>query len=67
MKPIWYFVGLLLLSMGAIIMLTGVYHVFNPPASATVLAQLQPNLWWGGIMTLAGLIFLLANKNKTVD
>ncbi len=67
MKPIWYFVGLLLLCMGAIITLTGIYQVFNPPAQKTVLAHLHPSLWWGGIMATAGLIFLVVNKNKTVE
>ncbi len=67
MKPIWYFVGLLLLSMGSIITLAGVYQVFNPPAQPTVLAHLHPGLWWGGIMTFAGLMFLFTNRNKTVE
>ncbi len=66
MKPIWYFVGLLLLSMGAIIMIAGIYQVLNPPPHQTVLADLHPSLWWGGVMTLSGLIFLLTNKKKRV-
>lgn len=66
MKPIWYFVGLLLLSMGVIITLSGVYQILNPPAQPTVLANLHPSLWWGGVMTLSGLMFLLTNRNKTV-
>ncbi len=67
MKTIWYFVGLLLVSMGVIIMLTGAYQLFNPPSPPPALAHLQPNLWWGGIMTFAGLVFLLTNRRKTVE
>jgi len=32
-----------------------------------VLARLHPNIWWGGLMVLAGLIFVLANKNASVE
>jgi len=66
MKPIWYFVGLLLLIMGAIILVAGVYTLINPPASPPVLGSLHPDLWWGALMMVAGVIFLLANRKKTV-
>jgi hypothetical protein len=67
MKPIWYFVGLLLLSMGAIITLSGAYQTITPPSQPTVLAHLHPSLWWGAIMTVSGLIFLITNRKKTVE
>jgi di/tricarboxylate transporter len=67
MKPIWYFVGLLLLTMGAIVLVSGVYQAINPPSQSTVLGELHPSLWWGAIMTLAGGIFLVTNRNKTVE
>ncbi|HKJ68681.1 MAG TPA: sodium/solute symporter [bacterium] len=66
MKPIWYFVGWVLLIMGAIIAVTGIYYLIVPTSGDTVLAELRPNLWWGGIMVLAGLIFLWRNKGVTV-
>ena len=66
MKPIWYFVGILLLTLGAIILLTGAYSLAYPPEHQKVLASYHPALWWGGIMTIAGLIFFLANRKKTV-
>ena len=66
MKPIWYFVGFFLLTVGVIILGTGVYYVFDPPAQQPVLAHLQPSVWWGAVITLAGLIFLMANRNKIV-
>src|SRR4030043_83809 len=31
MKPIWYFVGLILFIMGGIVLLTGTYQFFSPP------------------------------------
>jgi hypothetical protein len=67
MKPIWYFVGLLLLGMGAIITVSGLYALANPPAQQTVLGYLHPDIWWGGIMLVAGTIFLLTNRKKIVE
>ena len=55
---IWFFVGLMLTILGTIITGTGLYYLFAPQ-SATVLHQLNPNLWWGLIMLGAGLAFLI--------
>jgi len=54
MKPIWFFVGLILLTMGGIIFLSGIYQLFNPPAIKKVLAETHPDIWWGIIMILFG-------------
>lgn len=61
-KPIWYFVGLILMLMGGIILCTGVYYFLNPTELKTVLAETHPNIWWGGIMLLFG--FVLYWKTK---
>jgi hypothetical protein len=66
MKPIWYFVGILLLIMGSIVLITGVVEYANPASQQKVLSYLHPDIWWGGIMLVAGLVFLLANRKKTV-
>jgi len=67
MKPIWYFIGLLLLIIGAIVTATGIYQYFNPPDQQTVLGEFHPNIWWGAIMLITGIIFFIKNKNVTVD
>jgi hypothetical protein len=67
MKPIWFFVGLVLLVIGAVITATGLYDLLAGVESKTVLARLHPSVWWGGLMVVAGLIFVLANRNSTVD
>ena len=67
MKPIWFFVGLVLLVMGGVILATGLYDLFARVESKTVLARLHPNIWWGGLMVLAGAIFVLTNKNASVE
>ncbi len=66
MKPIWYFVGILLLVIGTIILLTGLYTLLYPPSEEKVLAYLHPDIWWGAVMVVGGLVFLLANRKKTV-
>lgn len=66
MRPIWFFVGLVLLAMGFVIVLNGIYYLFNPSASDAVLSELHPDLWWGGIMFISGAIFLWTTRNATV-
>ncbi len=57
MRSIWYLVGMMLLSMGTVIVITGAVDFFSPPSTRTVLAELHPGLWWGCIMVLAGSLF----------
>jgi hypothetical protein len=52
--PIWFFVGLILLVYGAIVLVSGLIGDPRP----TVLKELRPALWWGGIMILGGGVFL---------
>lgn len=66
MKPIWYFVGLILISMGGIILLTGIYLVFEPSDYKTVLSETHPNIWWGLVMLVFGLIMYLKTRKQTV-
>jgi hypothetical protein len=53
--PIWFFVGLILLVYGLIIVGSGLLSSPRP----TVLAQTRPALWWGTITAIAGILFLL--------
>jgi FtsH-binding integral membrane protein len=64
MKPIWYFVGLMLLIMGGLIFLTGLYQVMHPPPTMTVLAQIHPGIWWGVVMILFGGFLYLKSKKE---
>lgn len=65
MKSIWYFVGLMLLAMGVVVFLSGIYYYFVPDRNSTVLGNLHPDIWWGAIIILAGAIFFLPNRSKT--
>ena len=67
MKPIWYFVGLFLTVTGFVVLVSGIYDLFNPPMEKTVLANLHAGVWWGAIILLSGLLFYFVNRKKTVE
>jgi len=64
MKSIWYLVGLLLLAMGTVITVTGMYHLVVPPETPPVLYSLHPDLWWGLVMVVAGAIFFFGARRS---
>jgi len=47
MIPVWFFVGVILLIYGVIILATGIYGMSHPPS--TVLANLHPSLVVGRV------------------
>ncbi|MDE3103557.1 MAG: hypothetical protein KGK08_00135 [Acidobacteriota bacterium] len=49
---IWFFCGILMLAYGAVLVLTGLFELHNPPP--TVLAELHPTLWWGVLLSVLG-------------
>jgi divalent metal cation (Fe/Co/Zn/Cd) transporter len=53
---VWFFVGIILLIYGVLILATGIYEFSNPPA--TILANLHPALWWGALLMILGGIFV---------
>lgn len=64
MKPIWYFVGLILLVMGSLIFLSGIYQFIFPPIAKTVLSETHPNIWWGAVICVfGGIMFLKTRKH----
>ncbi len=62
MKSIWYFVGMILTVMGAIITASAVYSLINPPAQPKIFSYMHPDLWWGIIMLAFGLLFAILNR-----
>lgn len=56
-SSIWFFSGILLLTYGVIIVVTGLWELGHPPAVEPVLWQLHAPIWWGGMMTAAGLFY----------
>ena len=66
MKPIWFFVGLILLVMGGIIFINGIYLLYNPPLKLKVLSAMHPDIWWGGLMFIFGGLMFLITRKQTV-
>jgi len=67
MKSIWYFVALVLLEMGGLVLLAGILEYVSPSSRHTVLAETHPGLWWGMIMIAAGIVFYLKNRKQTAE
>jgi predicted membrane channel-forming protein YqfA (hemolysin III family) len=67
MKPIWYFVGLMLTAMGAVVLVAGIANYLSPPARQTVLSRLHPEIWWGVVMIAAGLLFYFMNRKPETE
>ncbi len=67
MRSIWYFVGLMLLVVGVIIFITGLYYMISPAKSQTVLYELHPDVWWGFIMAVVGVVFLLTSGRRKAE
>jgi FtsH-binding integral membrane protein len=56
MIPVWFFVGVILLIYGLIILGTGIYEFSSPPP--TVLASTHPAVWWGALLAVIGGIYV---------
>jgi hypothetical protein len=64
---IWWFAGLLLLSFGVVILIVGVYELGHPLASPPVLNRLHAPIWWGALMSIVGLGYLIRfNPHKKI-
>jgi len=62
MIPVWFFVGVILLIYGIIILGTGIYEFHDPPP--TVLANTHPAIWWGALLTAIGGVYVYIYKPK---
>jgi hypothetical protein len=56
--PVWFFVGLLVLTYGILILASGISEWNNPPN--VVLADLRASVWWGGFLTAVGVVYVIA-------
>ncbi len=51
---IWFFIGLILLIYGVLILGTGLYNYFYPPDHQVVLSHLHAAIWWGALLAAIG-------------
>ncbi|MCX5867056.1 MAG: hypothetical protein NT009_06160 [Proteobacteria bacterium] len=62
MLSVWSWVGIILSVYGLIVTGAGVYYLSHPE-TVTALHQLNPSLWWGAIIVVAGVLLLLAGRS----
>lgn len=55
--PVWFFVGVLLLVYGVLILGSGLAEWSHPPD--TVLAELHAPIWWGALLIVLGGIYCI--------
>lgn len=55
MVSIWFFIGLLLLAYGVLILGAGLYGLSHPPN--VVLAELNAGIWWGILLIVLGAFY----------
>lgn len=60
MIPVWFFVGVLLLIYGILILIQGIAEWSSPPD--TVLSNLHPTFWWSFILIILGGIFCAKHR-----
>jgi len=54
--PVWFFVGVLLLIYGVLIVATGIVQYSSPPQ--VVLARLHAPIWWGAVLVVTGAAYV---------
>ena len=66
---IWFFIGICLLVMGALIFGAGVYQVASPPPveQRVVLYYLHAPIWWGAILFLLGAFYCVQFRPGSTD
>jgi len=57
--PIWFFIGVLLVTYGALITGYGVYEVATGRLADVALNELHAPLWWGAVLALLGLFYVV--------
>ena len=53
--PVWFFVGILFLVYGVLILGSGLAEWSHPPN--TVLSELHAPVWWGALLIVLGVVY----------
>ncbi len=56
---IWFFIGILLGIYGILILASGINDLFHPYAYTVKLAYLHADIWWGALLILLALIYII--------
>ncbi len=62
MKPIWYFVGWVLIVIGMLVLAAGLYYLIFPIDLDIALRGLHMNIWWGAVLVLGGALLTFFNR-----
>lgn len=57
--PIWFFIGVLLIVYGVIILGYGISELITGVTANVVLSNLHAPVWWGAIMLVLGIFYAL--------
>jgi hypothetical protein len=60
---IWFFIGVIVLIYGVLILGAGIYYdlIEHSPANV-VMADLHAGIWWGALLTVIGVFYTLKFK-----
>ncbi len=64
---IWFFVGIMSLTYGVVLLGYGTWVWFGGLEAPTVLHELHPTFWWGVLLTLFGSFYTLRFSPKRGD
>jgi hypothetical protein len=56
---IWFFTGVMLAAYGVVILATGLWELSHPPIHTTVLMNTRPAIWWGALLLVTGIGYLI--------
>jgi hypothetical protein len=57
--PIWFFIGVLLTVYGTLIFVYGLTELATGHLANVALASLHAPVWWGALLTVLGLFYLI--------
>ena len=61
---IWILVGFILSTYGLIITSCGIYYLKNGAQINIIHGDLNPSLWWGLIMLVSGILFIIFGRDN---
>jgi hypothetical protein len=64
---IWFFIGAIMAVYGLIILAAGIYAYVVPPVVELTLANLHAAIWWGLLMLVIGLFYVVKFRPRAGD
>jgi len=65
--PIWFFIGATLTFYGLLIFGAGIYNLVRPPEHPVAMAHLHADIWWGILLVVIGLIYVIKYRPSKGD